>query len=104
MDKEIKKILNMLTTYNCSWDKKSQYFLGDLDFGRRAYFNIDWVLKTVEVINVEGISSEYSFSDFIGVVEELVEELVVELKSEIKLTNSFLPKRQGKYNPYSFNR
>lgn len=97
LDKTIEKMLNKLTNYNCSWDKKSQYYLGEFDFGVRCYFNVDWRLHLVEVMNVEGVSSEYSFSDFV----DEVEELVAEIKSEIKLTNSFLPKRQEKSNPYS---
>lgn len=99
MPKEIKKLLNSLTSYNCSWDNQSQYYLGEYDFGERAYFNVDWNIEVVEVLDLKGFTVKYVFSEFKLVAEELINRL----KLEIKSNNLSLPKYKVRYNPYSLS-
>lgn len=96
MRKEIKKLLNSLTSYNCSWGNQSQYYLGESGFGTRAYFNLNWKSEIVEVIGGYGDSRIYNFIEFQNNIEELVDQLKVELKS----IDFSLPKRKDS-NPYS---
>lgn len=96
--KALKKLLEKYTQHNCSWDNQSQYYLGEVDFGTRAYFNVNWKSELVEVIDGYGDSKVYNFFYFENDVEELVQLLNVQLKS----INSSLPKRQDN-NPYSLS-
>lgn len=96
MSKEIKKLLNSLASYNCSWNNQSQYYLGEFDFGRRAYFIVNWESEIVEVIDGYGDSKIYNFIEFQNNIEELVDHL----KGELNSINSSLPKRKDN-NPYS---